>query len=125
METMERPPVVDELNALCTQLEAIFARHPGAEDTDVRDRVCAVLQSLLLEGDLDTKVPLTFGVFSPGVNLKVRAALNALKQSEAVLNFVNQHDAEARLAILSEAMAQDQIASQSGTAMTEILGEWA
>lgn len=123
MSEMDRPDIVKELCRLSSQLEETLAG--SGEDTDVRDRVCRVLQNLLLEGDLDTKIGLTFGVLNPMVNMRIRSALKEFARSTAVREFVGQVDADQRIAILKDALTHNKIVSARGTPMTEILGEWA
>lgn len=119
---VDYPDIVQELWRLSSQLEETLAG--SGEDTDVRDRVCGVLQNLLLEGDLDTKIGLTFGVLNPMVNMRIRSVLNEFARSAAVREFVGQIDADQRIAILKDALTHDKIVSARGTPITEILGEW-
>ena len=119
---MERPDIVQELCRLSSQLEETLAG--SGEDTDVRDRVSGVLQNLLLEGDLNTKIGLTFGVLNPMVNMRIRSALKEVARTAPVREFVGQVDADQRIAILKDALTHDKIVSVRGTPMTEILGEW-
>lgn len=119
---MEYPDIVQGLCRLSSQLEDTLAG--SGEDTDVRDRVCGVLQNLLLEGDLNTKIGLTFGVLNPMVNVRIRSALKEFARSGAVREFVSQNDSELRFTILKDALTHDKIVSARGTPMTEILGEW-
>jgi len=122
MSEMERPDIVQELCRLSSQLEETLAG--SGEDTDVRDRVSGVLQNLLLEGDLNTKIGLTFGVLNPMVNMRIRSALKEFARTAPVREFVGQVDADQRIAILKDALTHDKIVSVRGTPMTEILGEW-
>lgn len=122
MSEMDRPDIVKERCRLSSQLEETLAG--SGEDTDVRDRVCRVLQNLLLEGDLDTKIGLTFRVLNPMVNMRIRSALKEFARSATVREFVGQIDADQRIAILNDALTNDKIVSARGTPMTEILGEW-
>lgn len=122
MSEMDRPDIVKELCHLSTQLEETLVG--SSEDTDVRDRVCGVLQNLLLEGDLNTKIGLTFGILNPMVNMRIRSALKQVARSAAVRECVGQIDADQRIAILKDALTHDKIVSARGTPMTEILGEW-
>lgn len=119
---MDHPAIVQELCRISTQLEETLTG--SGEDTDVRDRVCGVLQNLLLEGDLDIKIGLTFGVLNPMVNMRIRSALKDFARSATVREFVGQFDADQRIAILKHALTHDKIVSARGTSMTEILGEW-
>ena len=121
---MDRPDVVQELCRLSTQLEETLARSSDGEDTDVQDRVCGVLQNLLLEGDLNAKIGLTFGVLNPMVNMRIRSVLKEFARSAVVREFVSQNDSEQRFAILKDALTNDRIVSARGTPMTQILGEW-
>ncbi|HRJ34321.1 MAG TPA: hypothetical protein PKY51_12300 [Fimbriimonadaceae bacterium] len=122
---MTSADVVAALNRLTTELEQIFERHPGCEDSDVRDRICEVLQSLLIEGNAKPKIPLFLGVFHPIVHSKIKRALHRFVANKEVQEFVQQTGSKARIETLKKALQEDQIVSESGTPMTEVLGEWA
>lgn len=115
---------IEALCELTTELERIFAKHPSCEDSDVRDRICAVLQRALLEGDLQTKPPVFYGILSPSANLALRKALHGSLASKDVRDFVQNTGPDERVQLLKDALAEDRIVSRSGLPMTEVLGEW-
>lgn len=116
--------MIAELNTRTTDLERVFKQHPACEDSDVRDHICAVLQSVLIEGNLNTKIPMFFGVFNPVATMKLRKAVSRFVSTPSVRKFVEGQTLEARLGVLQSAMAQDGVRSRSGVPFTEILGEW-
>lgn len=116
--------VVAQLNELTSNLEAIFTKHPSCEDSDVRDHICSVLQSLFIEGDVDPPIPRFFGVFNPFINGKIRTTLLAFSRSQEVQEYIQNTDPDERVAFLQRLLSSDEIRSSSGTPMTEVLGEW-
>ncbi len=116
--------MINVLSDLATDLERIFEKHPSCEDSDVRDHICAALQAVIIEGNLSYKVPTFFGVFNPWLNLKLRKAVVRCVTSESVRRLVETTPMDIRVHSLKDAFELDSICSQSGTPLTEILGEW-
>ena len=115
---------MDQLNKLTSDLEAIFTKHRSCEDSDVRDHICGVLQSLLIEGEPKPQIPHFFGIFNPFVNGKIRTTLLAFSRSQEVQEYIRTTNRDDRIRLLNELLSSDQIRSFSGTPMTEVLGEW-
>jgi len=115
---------LQRLSKLTTDLEDVLASSAGGEDSDVRDHVCAVLQGILIEGNVGAPMPLFFGLFNPVTSFRLRRIMKRFACDKEIVEFVQSTPRDERIALLKSALAEDRVVSDRGTPMTEILGEW-
>ena len=109
-----REPLVRFLDAL----EAIGAEHEEVYDTDVRERVGAVIEQVLVAKSQPVTVPGELGMFSPEGNRLVREALAAYLGDAVPRADALELDEAARRAAVWDAGAE----STSGLPVDEFLG---
>ena len=113
MSTGMREPLVRFLDAL----EAIGAEHEEVYDTDVRERLAAVIEQRLITKSNEVDVPDELGMFS-GVGQLVRAALvSYLAEASARADALNLDESARRAAVWD-----GEAASSNGTPVDEFLG---
>lgn len=70
-----RPVAWSSMAALLEDLEAIGAEHDELFDTDVRERMWAIVDAALIKQTTEIAVPAELGMFTAEGNAKLRAAL--------------------------------------------------
>ncbi|MDB4614584.1 hypothetical protein OAH18_02720 [bacterium] len=113
------------LIAFTDDIESLMAKHPGCEDTMVRDRICAVLQKSLLSGNAQQRPYWWCGTFNPIAEFRIRRALSRFLRDPAVSGFIAQYNEMERLKHIRELMGNGAAVSRSGETLDYHLGEWA
>jgi hypothetical protein len=109
-----RDPLVRFLDAL----EAIGAEHEEVYDTDVRERLAAVIEQRLIVKSSEVDVPDELGMFSPEGNQLVRAALvTYLDEAAPRADALNLDEAARRAAVWD-----GEAVSTNGMPVDEFLG---
>ena len=113
------------LTELTNRIEFIFSKHPICEDTEVRDRICDILQKSLIEGNAKQRPHWFYGAINPIAEFRIRRALSRFLANPAVPEFIEKHDEQARLELIRAMMADGSVVSRSGETLDYHLGEWA
>ena len=114
MSSGMREPLVRFLDAL----EAIGAEHEEVYDTDVRERLGAVIEQRLIARSDTVEVPDELGMFSSEGNQLVRTALvNYLAEASTRADAANLDESARRAAVWD-----GEAASSNGTPVDEFLG---
>jgi hypothetical protein len=109
-----REPLVRFLDAL----EAIGAKHEEVYDTDVRERVAAVIEQRLIASSTEVDVSDELGMFSSEGNQLVRSALvSYLAEASTRADAANLDESARRAAVWD-----GEAVSSSGTPVDEFLG---
>jgi hypothetical protein len=114
MGTGMREPLVRFLDAL----EAIGAEHEEVYDTDVRERLAAVIEQRLITKSNQVNVPDQLGMFSAAGNQLVRGALvSYLAEASTRADALNLDESARRAAVWD-----GEASSSNGTPVDEFLG---
>jgi hypothetical protein len=114
MSSGMREPLVRFLDAL----EAIGAEHEEVYDTDVRERLAALIEQRLIRKSNEVNIPDELGTFSPEGDQLVRAALvSYLAEAAPRADALNLDEAARRAAVWD-----GEAASSNGMPVDEFLG---
>ena len=123
LRSMDRFKVA--LIKLTNRIEFIMNKHPICEDTDVRDRICDILQKSLIAGNANQRPHWFYGAFNPIAEVRIWRALSTFLRDPAVTQFIKDHDDNRRLELIKAMIADGSAVSATGQTLDDHLGEWA